>query len=27
LNSYQNQLVQEKKYAIADIYEFQFNPT
>ena len=26
LNSYQNQLVQEKKYSIADIYEFQFNP-
>ena len=27
LNTYQNQLVKDKKYQIADIYEFEFNPT
>ena len=26
LNTHQNQLVKDKKYAIADIYEFEFNP-
>lgn len=27
LNTHQNQLVKDRKYAIADIYEFEFNPT
>jgi len=27
LNTYQNQLVKDKKYQKADIYEFEFNPT
>ena len=26
LNTHQNQLVKDKRYAIADIYEFEFNP-
>jgi hypothetical protein len=26
LNTHQNQLVKDRKYAIADIYEFEFNP-
>ena len=27
LNTHQNQLVKDRRYAIADIYEFEFNPT